>query len=73
MNSQREIRQGVGYRKILRTILSSTTYDHIETCQRMIDNYLRVYGRYSPTVYVDRANTLRGICKMKKRMLRGIR
>lgn len=67
---RREIETSVAYRKIMRCILSSTTYDHIEVCHNMIDNYLRVYGPYSPMIYRDRVRTLRGLANTKRKGLR---
>lgn len=60
-----------GFRKILKSILSSTTEDHIEGCRRMIDNYLKVYGEGYNIGMRDRCNTLRGYLRLRLKSIRG--
>ena len=65
-----EIRSKGGYEKIVRTINSSTTIDHIEACIKMVYSYHTLFGNILKNdIVADRANTLLCLIKLRREVL----
>lgn len=65
-----EIRSKGSYEKVVRTINSSTTEDHIKAVRRMVYNYHILYGNILKNdIVADRANTLLCLIKLRREVL----